>query len=571
MTATTSTPASSDADPARSWDELLASYANASNAAPATITSHLARANAFRTWAPAAAVADVDGELLGRHMDSFDWSPTTRRMTRAALRAVLEHAVELGVLPANPAAALYAELKARTPLSSRAPEAWQQLLAHFEEHAAGTEQTIHSHVMRAKTFARWSSAAPAEVDGALVAKYLARENWSKASRDAARVSLRVVFAHAVTARLLRHNPADVLPPLELVPGRRRSAADTVSVGSAGEHIDARTRLRVSAQAAHPARAWARANGLAVSRNGKLSGDILAAWQAAGAPMLAVGDDAEQTWAELLADYELTLRARGVADSSIQQRRWQLMAFVRWCRVAPGEVDEDMLVRYLANPDWAPQTRRAARSAFVGLFRHATRKGWIDDNPAWDLESVRVPRAVPRPAPERVVSDAAATEDARLQLMVMLAAQDGLRRAEVARARIEDFTAEGLRVRGKGGKVRLLPVHPELREVLNAYQAITGIRAGYLFPGQTNGHLSPDRVGRLLSRHLAGSWTAHTLRHRFTTQSFAATKDLRAVQELAGHASPTTTAGYVAVLDANLVQAVAVVPRVLRYRPAEESA
>ena len=64
------------------------------------------------------------------------------------------------------------------------------------------------------------------------------------------------------------------------------------------------------------------------------------------------------------------------------------------------------------------------------------------------------------------------------------------------------------------------------------------------PGQTDGHLSADYVGVLMARALPDGLTAHTLRHRFATAAYGATRDLLAVQELLGHSSPETTRNYV---------------------------
>ena len=73
--------------------------------------------------------------------------------------------------------------------------------------------------------------------------------------------------------------------------------------------------------------------------------------------------------------------------------------------------------------------------------------------------------------------------------------------------------------------------------------------GYLFPSSHGGHLTPHHLGKLVSACLPDGLTMHTLRHRCATLAYAATGDLRAVQELLGHAKPETTARYTAVSDA----------------------
>ena len=147
---------------------------------------------------------------------------------------------------------------------------------------------------------------------------------------------------------------------------------------------------------------------------------------------------------------------------------------------------------------------------------------------------------------------------------------GLRRAEIARVHTRDIADNSLRVSGKGGHERVVPLHPELRVELRAElsrrrrdeNGSWGGRAsvepgGWLFPSdEPHLPLTADHIGRLIARALPGTWTAHTLRHRFATQAYRTGRDLRAVQELLGHAKPETTARYAAVPDGSLAAAVA---------------
>jgi site-specific recombinase XerD len=68
----------------------------------------------------------------------------------------------------------------------------------------------------------------------------------------------------------------------------------------------------------------------------------------------------------------------------------------------------------------------------------------------------------------------------------------------------------------------------------------------VFPGQVNGHLTSGYVSKLVSDALPPGWTAHTLRHRFASVAYSADRDIRAVQELLGHASVATTQIYTAI-------------------------
>lgn len=153
--------------------------------------------------------------------------------------------------------------------------------------------------------------------------------------------------------------------------------------------------------------------------------------------------------------------------------------------------------------------------------------------------------------------------------MLLAALAGLRRAEIATLHTSQIGATDLLVVGKGGHHRRVPLHPDLAEELRAELArrrrgshgsgwsgrwVT--EHGYLFPSDRDpGPITPAHMGRIIARVLPEEWTAHSLRHRFATAAYGAQRDLRAVQELLGHAKPETTARYAAVPDGALSTAV----------------
>lgn len=124
-------------------------------------------------------------------------------------------------------------------------------------------------------------------------------------------------------------------------------------------------------------------------------------------------------------------------------------------------------------------------------------------------------------------------------MIELMAYGGLRRGEVATVRAEDVTGQWLRVAGKGGHVRAVPLPPHL-----AARVARG--TGWLFPGQIDGHLSARRVGELIRECLPDGTTPHQLRHRYASTVYRSSRDIRAVQSLLGHARLDTTMVYTAV-------------------------
>jgi integrase/recombinase XerC len=121
--------------------------------------------------------------------------------------------------------------------------------------------------------------------------------------------------------------------------------------------------------------------------------------------------------------------------------------------------------------------------------------------------------------------------------------------------------EVLRVRGKGDKDRELPVLPAARQAVAAYVALCPYELppdGPLFRGQRGGALNPRAVQKVMETvraqmGLPASATPHALRHSFATHLLSAGGDLRAIQELLGHASLSTTEAYTSVDTERLME------------------
>lgn len=255
------------------------------------------------------------------------------------------------------------------------------------------------------------------------------------------------------------------------------------------------------------------------------------------------------WPRALDGYFTAMRAAGRSHGTIRLHRHYLSRLAGQNRL-PGIVTATDLHEMLASADWSPETRKSARSVVRSFYRWMHGVGYLEHNPAAGLDPVRVPKGTPRPAPEIVVARALRAAASREQLMIMLAAYAGLRCAEIAAVHSDHLDVDTLRVTGKGGKVRDVPImHAELLELLAGVD-------GYAFPAPRNGHLSPGHVSRLLSRTLPAGWTGHTLRHRMATVAYAGTRDLLAVGAVLGHSRPETTQRYVRMPDDALRAAVA---------------
>jgi len=220
--------------------------------------------------------------------------------------------------------------------------------------------------------------------------------------------------------------------------------------------------------------------------------------------------------------------------------------------------------------------RSARSRARALSAVKSFARWLAEREGLEMTAVlatRAPRAarkLPRPLSEdaaRAMLDAV-PDDAPLP---WIAARDaavlallygcGLRISE-ALGLTADVLPMGaaLTIRGKGGRERRVPVIAPVRDAVDAYAAAApfDLAPGTpLFRGQRGGALNPRLVARAMERGrarlgLPASATPHALRHSFATHLLNAGGDLRAIQELLGHASLSTTEGYTAVEQTRLM-------------------
>ena len=189
---------------------------------------------------------------------------------------------------------------------------------------------------------------------------------------------------------------------------------------------------------------------------------------------------------------------------------------------------------------------------------------MDKNPARSLPSPRVPKTLPRamtlPDTERLLD--AADEPPfpeRDRALFELLYATGMRVSEAAGLDLEDvdFASRLLRVTGKGNKERIAPFGEAAEEALAAYLPLRQERRGRVadrgdgdpvFVNARGGRLTTRSMARLLKRRLRAAGlpseiSPHALRHSFATHLLEAGADLRAIQELLGHASLSTTQKY----------------------------
>lgn len=200
-------------------------------------------------------------------------------------------------------------------------------------------------------------------------------------------------------------------------------------------------------------------------------------------------------------------------------------------------------------------RRAALSRFADFLVNTGRLAY---NPASLTQAPRQPRHLPHPLDvDRLAHFLDAPHDdsplsRRDQAMLELLYSSGLRLAELAALNLDQLQAQRVRVLGKGSKPRQVPVGQRAREALDAWFKVRGQLAPpdepALFVGQQGRRLGHRAIQKRLAqlareRGLAEHLHPHRLRHSFASHMLESSQDLRAVQELLGHANLSTTQVY----------------------------
>ena len=252
------------------------------------------------------------------------------------------------------------------------------------------------------------------------------------------------------------------------------------------------------------------------------------------------------WEAPLREWRTWMRMAGHPETTVGLRLHQIGRLARdHASLDPWAVTLDDLVEWLAAKQWSNDTRRGARSALRSFYGWALDTGRIDYDPSAKLPRVRPDKAQPRPVLDHEYTAALRLAEPSDRLALRLAAELGMRCAEVAVVHARDLfeTSEGwcLIVHGKGSKERTLPVPDPLANLLRDAE-------GYVFPGKADGHISPHWMSKRISKLLPPGTTMHKLRHRFATRVYNVDRDVFTVQQLLGHASPATTQRYVLVND-----------------------
>lgn len=258
----------------------------------------------------------------------------------------------------------------------------------------------------------------------------------------------------------------------------------------------------------------------------------------------------QEWVPLLDQWVKYLRIRGCTPATIENWWYNVSRLALILNKPVYQISDEDIIDYM-DRGLSANGIRNNRNAFNSFFDYLITAGLREDNPLAALPKVKRDKHKMRPASRQQVEKGLRDPDPTARLMVMMLADLGVRRSELAQIRKEDLIQEDkyttIIIHGKGDKDRILPLSQRLQQIL------TAMPDGYLFPGRFHGHVHPDTVYRYVKR--ATGATPHAIRHRFATDLWHATGDAVKVQGMLGHESLATTQAYIYSTQDDLKQAV----------------
>lgn len=259
--------------------------------------------------------------------------------------------------------------------------------------------------------------------------------------------------------------------------------------------------------------------------------------------------------------------KGLSPLTVDAYRSDLREYFAWLAsegiVSPDGIDLDSSLRFAAGLEKGKSRSSRSRllSAVKGFHRYLYREGELQDLDITTISAPKLRRHIPfvlsQEETARLLDQPDDTKTGqRDKAMLELAYSTGMRVSEVCGLRFESLDLESrlVRIRGKGGKERMIPVGSHALSSLERYlgesrlEFLSDAPVPYVFLNYRGGPLSRVSFWKLLKKYAAMAGlppdvTPHTLRHSFATHLVEGGADLRAVQELLGHSSIATTQIY----------------------------
>ena len=229
------------------------------------------------------------------------------------------------------------------------------------------------------------------------------------------------------------------------------------------------------------------------------------------------------------------------------------------------VDEDDLSSWFYERLKKGLTHRSnarALSSIKSFFSFLIAKKLIQSSKILKIKGPKFLESLPRPLTEsqtlKLFDDIKTERDRWIMMrnlsVLILMWGYGLRISEVLDLKLKDFYVEDLRIIGKGGKIRVIPIATEINNFVKKMIKECPYELkldDFIFLGKKGGKLKPEIIQRLIRKVrnrliLPENTTPHSLRHTFATELLQNFVDLRSIQELLGHSSLSTTQKYTSV-------------------------
>ncbi|MGP1992835.1 site-specific tyrosine recombinase XerD [Zobellia laminariae] len=287
------------------------------------------------------------------------------------------------------------------------------------------------------------------------------------------------------------------------------------------------------------------------------------------------------WDQALQDYGHYLRIeRGLSDNSIKNYRWDITKLINFLKDNslndnPKRVQKETLQQFIYEVAKTMNPRSQARiiSGLKSFFNYLVFEDYREDNPMDLIESPKIGRKLPDTLSEDEINkiieaiDLSKAEGERNRAMLETLYGCGLRVSELVDLKISDlfFEEDFIKVTGKGDKQRFVPISEVNKKYITIYRkeirVHQDIKKGFediLFLNRRGRQLTRAMIFTIIKRlaveiDLKKSISPHTFRHSFATHLLQNGADLRAIQQMLGHESITTTEVYVHVDRTHLTE------------------
>jgi len=287
------------------------------------------------------------------------------------------------------------------------------------------------------------------------------------------------------------------------------------------------------------------------------------------------------WDQALQDYGHYLRIeRGLSDNSIKNYRWDILKLMEFLKNNslddnPKRIPKETLQKFVYEVAKTMNPRSQARiiSGLKSFFNYLVFEDYREDNPMDLIDSPKIGRKLPDTLSEDEINqiieaiDLSKAEGERNRAMLETLYGCGLRVSELVGLKISDlfFEEDFIKVTGKGDKQRFVPISEVNKKYITLYRkeirVHQDIKKGFediLFLNRRGRQLTRAMIFTIIKRlaveiGLKKNISPHTFRHSFATHLLQNGADLRAIQQMLGHESITTTEVYVHIDRTHLTE------------------